>query len=216
MSTTVYNRQRSSPLRTNKSPSRSKGSQRRLPNNSRYDQYSGAGSTTDYEDKAASTSDAHTPTKVTTSSKFDCSKQIHDNLRESQESIVQTYRVKLEAKCAELEKEENLKTRAEIVIRKEQSIKEFKEKLKELFQKRQELCEKEERSSQATKALKDLLSQVDTNVDTNQITKQKNEEESLRREVCELKCAIITNESSLILQDPDLTPKNSGSACCIM
>ena len=214
MSSTVYNRQRASPPRTNKSPPRSKGSQRRLPNNSRYDQYSGAGSTNSSEEYNEPTSYEHAP-------EGNCSQMIED-LQTLQDKMVDKYREKITKKCTERENDELLTIKANLVKLKEDSIDDYVDQWNEQVEKRRALCGKLALLSKTEEDLKKLVEQgmsatgKDAKTDQTQISKRQDELTCLRKEVRDLKSKVDEKERQLTDQEPNLTPKNSGSACCIM
>ena len=146
----------------------------------------------------------------------DCKQKIAD-LHASSQVIVEQYTKKLEAKCERLLADEITQKKADILIRKNQHLEQFKEKLKDHIKDQQVLCEKEGKLQQAKDSLDNLIQRGSlSSVDNAQIIKLKTDVQTLEYDVESLKATIATNAGRLTEQDPNLNVSSSGSACCIM
>jgi len=146
----------------------------------------------------------------------DCRQKIAD-LHASSQVIVDVYTKKLEAKCERLLADEITQKKADILIRKNQHIEQFKEKLKDHIKDQQTLCEMEGKLQKAKDSLDNLIQRgAMTSVDNAQIIKLKTEVQTLEHEVEALNAKIVANAAKITDQDPNLNVNPSGSACCIM
>ena len=146
----------------------------------------------------------------------ECKQKIAD-LHASSQTIVDRYTKKLDAKCERLLVDEIAQKKADILIRKNQHLEQFKDQLKDHIKDQQTLCEMEAKLQAAKDSLDNLIQRgAQSSVDNVQIIKLKNDVQSLEQDVSALKAKIVAHEAKITEQDPNLSVGPSGSACCIM
>jgi hypothetical protein len=147
----------------------------------------------------------------------DCAQKIAD-LHASSQVIVEIYTQKLDAKCDRLLAAEMTQKKADMLIRKNQHIEQYKEQLNEHIKDQQTLCELDVKLEHAKKSLDNVinLKRGVSSVDNQQIIKLQSDVQNLEHAASLLKNTIETNQAKITAQEPNFDCNPSAGACCIM
>jgi len=147
----------------------------------------------------------------------DCKRKIED-LHASSQVIIDRHLKKLDAKCERILADEITQKKADILIRKNQHLDQFKAKLKDHIKDQQNLCEQEAKLQTAKDSLAALIKRGAglSSADNMQISKLQTDVKAYEQTVAQLKATVASNEARMTDQEPDLDGNPSGSACSIM